>query len=155
MADDALFPADFERRAAFMLEPLRGFRPLPKTQPERIALIDAACDWLDRFLAFATETRHKLLNRALNPDLSPHSEATLLHSTDEPIPGWDWQAEQENSDGPNLFDPEIIERAAYLIEQMLGDAGQPFFRELALLEVDRLDLLSSLLQGEFSRLKAI
>jgi hypothetical protein len=156
MADEALFPPEFERRVGFMLEPLRRPRPLPIEPEERQPLLEAARDWLERFRLLITETRQALLDRALNPLQTSRQDTALLNPTFEPIPGWDWQAEPEFFENePSLFDSETIERVAYLVDQLMEDADQPFFRELALLQVDRLDLLISLLKVEQQRLTAL
>jgi hypothetical protein len=154
MAEQGLFSPDFLRRVSFMMEPLQGRRVLPDDPEERYLLLEAARDWLERFVKLVSQERERLLDRALNPALLPQ-DAELLHPTAAPIPGWDWQTEAQESEGPGLFDPEIIERAGYLVEQLKEDAAQPFFRELALLQVDRLDLLLSLIQGERARLDKI
>lgn len=154
MTNESLFSPDFLRRVTFIIEPLQRPRILPDDPEERHLLLEAARYWLERLITLATEEREHLLARALDPALTPQNLAPR-HASGEPIPGWDWHTPEGEGKGPPLLDQETIERAAYLVEQLHADAARPFFRELALLEVDRLDLLVSLIQSELARLASL
>ncbi len=149
-----LLSPDFVRRLNFMFEPLRHARFLPLVPDEREVLLEVARDWLGRFLNLLDEGRSELLGRTLAiPQFDAQDSIAQISASESPIPGWDWQAsDNEDKNSPILFDPEFIERTAYLIEQLLAMAEQSFYREAALLAVDRLDLIASLVREELARL---
>ena len=155
MLDEPLLPSAFIRRIQFMLRPLRYPRYLPNPLEERTALTKTAREWLAQFVVLATEMREWLLSRVLNPASSTKMlTLPFLQATAEPISGWDFSHDSEDLPvTERLFDPETIERIIYLIEQLTEDAKQAFFQELALLAIDRLDLLLSLLRAEYTRLE--
>lgn len=155
MDKEALLSSNTRRQLLFMLEPMRGSGLLPLRPEEKARTLEAARDWLDRFLVLLGNTRETLLARVLNPGVTPaQAETSFLHPSGLPIPGWDWQSPEAailQSPVENLFDPENMERAGFLVGQLTKSAEEPFYQEMALLTVDRLDLLISIIRAERQR----
>ncbi len=149
---DLLIPAEFRRRLEFMAGPFRKGLLRPALTEEQPAQLQTARDWLERFEKLAYQLREILLTRVLNPTLPAKNLDLILPSLD-PIPGWDNPGDSyPELKGEVLFDPEIASRIIFVVEGLLEETGPDYFRELVLLQIDRLDLLASLLQTERANL---
>lgn len=157
---------------------LSKFQPdfrLSTERLEAVQQIGLALYGLNRFAQVLTSYRNELLGHALDPHSFSNTiigldevGATLVGQVSgEAIAGWDFSATflvasetindtadkaLSNSSGSQLvFDPEFVERAAYLLNEMRLDSQQ-VLEVMALLTVDRLDLLLTLTRTEASRL---
>lgn len=78
-------------------------------------------------------------------------DETIVKLEDAPISGWDFTTNVFDASGQQLFEPEFVERVAYLLAEV-ADADSNSSAHAALLSVDRLDLLLTLARSEAQRL---